>query len=147
MQLLLSLRDKGKLVLENGTLKWWQLKTSEREVCFSSEESFANIDYDYFEFREDECESGHKRILRNFADSVLYGDELIAPGTDGIYELTLSNAAYLSNFNGNKEIALPFDTDEFDKLLNAHIAVSEYHYNKAKSISLTGYSDRWKVNW
>ena len=139
--------DKGKLVLENGTLKWWQLKTSEREVCFSSEESFANIDYDYFEFREDECESGHKRILRNFADSVLYGDELIAPGTDGIYELTLSNAAYLSNFNGNKEIALPFDTDEFDKLLNAHIAVSEYHYNKAKSISLTGYSDRWKVNW
>lgn len=139
--------DKGKLVLENGTLKWWQLKTSEREVCFSSEESFANIDYDYFEFREDECESGHKRILRNFADSVLYGDELIAPGTDGIYELTLSNAAYLSSFHGNKEVALPFDTDEFDKLLNAHIAVSEYHYNKAKSISLTGYSDRWKVNW
>ena len=139
--------DKGKLVLENGTLKWWQLKTSEREVCFSSEESFANIDYDYFEFREEDCESGHKKILRNFARSVLYGDELIAPGTDGIYELTLSNAAYLSSFHGNKEVALPFDTDEFDKLLNAHIAVSEYHYNKAKSISLTGYSDRWKVNW
>ena len=137
----------GKLVLENGVLKWWRLNQNERKVCFDSQESFVAIESDYTELRQEEKESAHKGILCNFCNAVLYGEELIAPGKDGIYELTLSNAAYLSSWNGNKEISLSFDTSEFDKILYEKIENS-----KGNSLSLDknlthSYKDRWKVNW
>lgn len=107
---------RGKLVLEQGVLKSWRLREDEREICRTSENSFVNPEADYREFTA-EKESGHAGILQNFANAVLHGEKLLAPGFDGIYELTISNAAYLSQWNGNKRITLPFDCDEFDRLL------------------------------
>lgn len=135
----------GKIVLENGKLKLWKLKRDERDICNHSKESFESPEADYFEY---ECsgESGHVGILQNFADAVLFGKELIAPGYEGINELSISNAAYLSEWSGNKKISLPFDTAEFDLKLA----------EKAKQSSLkessdiengTKYRKRWQVNW
>ena len=58
-----------------------------------------------------------RAYLKNFAGAILYGEELLSPGYDGINELTISNAAYLSEWTGNKRVPLPFDTAEFDRLL------------------------------
>lgn len=88
--------DKGKIVIENGAMKFWKLNDSVSKVCKTSKESFTEIPYDYYEIKQTEPESGHIGILKNFTDAILYGKELIAPGTDGIYELMLSNAAYMS---------------------------------------------------
>ena len=33
--------DRGKLVLEDGKLKWWRLKTPEREFRFDLNDGFA----------------------------------------------------------------------------------------------------------
>ena len=137
----------GKIVLENGILKWWKLSTDERKVSKNSEKSFSHIDFDYTEYIPEKTESGHKLIIKNFANAILNGEKLIAPGIDGIYELTISNAAYLSSWNNNKEITLPFDTAEFDKILKEK-AESSIHkqINKTDSSSY-GYEERWKVNW
>lgn len=40
---------------------------------------------------------GHVLILRNFADHILHGEPLIAPGHEGLNELMISNSAYLSS--------------------------------------------------
>ncbi len=139
--------DLGKIVLESGKLKFWKLKTSEREVCFNAKELFAKIESDYFEYEDNTEESGHVKILQNFANAILKGETLIAPGTDGIKELMISNAAYFSSWSGNKKISLPFDEEAFDNMLYEKMKSSKY---KKKTFSHTEhdeYSARWRVNW
>lgn len=139
--------DKGKLVLENGMLKWWKLDSSVSEVCNGSRDLFTDIPYEYFEFRPDKDEQGHMEILQNFRDAILQGKELIAPGTDGIYELTLSNAAYMSQWKNNAEIVLPFDAEEFDTMLSEKAENSRYIRIESDTIPFGTYSERWKVKW
>ena len=139
--------DLGKIVLEQGTLKWWQLKISEREICFNSDKSFINAEYDYTEEKCDAAESGHKGILQNFANAILFGEELIAPGIEGINELTISNAAYLSQWQGNREIKLPINSKKFDTVLNEKIKNSSTKNNIIRGKLTEKYKERWQVKW
>ena len=50
------------------------------------------------ELVQTEPDSAHPGILQNFADAVLYGTPLLAPGEEGINGLAISNAAYLSSW-------------------------------------------------
>ncbi len=137
----------GKLVIEDGVLKHWSLKEDERAVCISSARSFCSIDTEYNEYR---CgsETAHRGILQNFADAVLSGEELIAPGAEGINELTISNAAYLSEWSGNTSVNIPLDKEKFDRLLKDKIDSSAYNSGKIISeASNKEYLPRWKVRW
>lgn len=141
--------DFGKLILENGTLKHYILKEPISRVITYSEDGFAQIAYDYSEIRQDATETSHRGILQNFANAILHGEKLIAPGVDGINELTLSNAAYLSEWQGNISIDLPFDCVLYDKLL-AERASSSKHTNPKIASELSGhtsYLPRWQVRW
>lgn len=140
--------DRGKIVLEQGCLKWWKLPESEREFCFSSTESAPVIDCEYQEIVAQEKGTGHIGIVQNFANAILYGEALISPGEDGIYELTISNAAYLSEWTGNAEIPIPFDSKQFDSLLEEHRACgdtekAERWIDEDVSVGLP----RWQVKW
>ncbi len=126
---------RGKIVLENGMLKWWRIK----------EDKSGEIEYT--EIKQEEAETAHKGILKNFADAVLHNADLIAPGYDGINELTISNAAYLSDWSGNKEITIPFDTEAFDRKLKALADKSNYHQGEVSDITSAEYKQRWAVNW
>ena len=140
---------RGKLVLENGVLKWWKLQEPEDQVRFASQENFARLDTEYVELRAEEPESAHPGILRNFAAAIVSGEPLISPGWEGERELTLSNAAYLSQWQGNRPVELPFDTALFDQLLAQHAATSIYDPARAaRGQEDTGeYSERWQVRW
>lgn len=137
---------KGKIVLENGLLKHWRLKEDERSICKNALTEFVKADCEYLEYTC-EKESGHRGILQNFANAALFGEELIASGYEGINELMLSNAAYFSQWTGNKKISLPFDEAEFDRLMQEKRSYerkknSEPHFSPLKS-----YDQRWKTNW
>ena len=138
--------DRGKLVLENGLLKWWKLNQSEREYCFNANTGSANIDMEYNEIPQTEPETAHAGILQNFTNAILHGEALISPGEEGINELTLSNAAYLSEWKGNVAIDLPFDETAFDDLLSARAANSRVHAGEAENAG-GKYNARWQVNW
>ena len=138
--------EYGKLVLENKTLKWWRLKESEREVCFSSSSNSPKIETEYIEFVQDEPETAHRGILQNFANAILHGDELIAPGTDGINELMISNAAYLSAHK-NQPVTLPIDEKEFDDLLFRLMSDSKEKTTEYSEARNSEYSSRWRVKW
>lgn len=139
--------DRGKIVLENGVLKWWRLQQPEREVCFQSQENFAHIPCDYEEFRPTEPETAHAGILQNWADAIRRGEPLLSPGRDGLNELTISNAAYLSQWTGNAEITLPLDTAAFDRLLAERAATSALGQDRERTGGSERYSQRWQVNW
>jgi len=136
----------GKLVAENGKLRFWKLPESEREICFKNQDIFPKIETEYQEFEAVKIPA-HATVLQNFADNILTGTPLIAPGTEAINQLMLSNAAYLSAWK-NCEIKLPFDEKEYDKYLDALIEKSTVRSDGAKKSEFSeGYSNRWQVKW
>lgn len=56
---------KGKLVLENGVLKWWRLKTPEDAIRFASSDNFVTPDCDYQELHP---RRARIRAHRHFAE-------------------------------------------------------------------------------
>ena len=109
--------DKGKLVIEDGELKFWRLRQSERKFNqeftggFGSPESW-------------KCEvpvasstgSIHAKTTRNWVEAITKGTELLAPGEDGMSMVQLANAMHLSTWT-DSVIELPVDEDLFyDKL-------------------------------
>ncbi|MBQ0001056.1 MAG: Gfo/Idh/MocA family oxidoreductase [Clostridiales bacterium] len=63
----------------------------------------------------------HTTVMENFAQHVLYGTPLLAPGSDGINGVNLCNAILLSSWLG-KEVELPVDEDLYLEELNKKIA-------------------------
>ena len=139
--------ELGKIVIEEGTLKWWRLRESEKRIRFSADSNSPAIGMDYEEIRPSERETAHAGILQNFTNAILFGESLISPGTDGLNQLELTNAAYLSSWLGNREIELPLDADRYDCELDARALRSKYHATEADSVEVSVYSPRWQVNW
>lgn len=138
---------KGKIVVENGILKFYQLELDEREMCFQSKSGFPKEEVHYKEVTQQEPETGHIGILQNFTNAILYGEKLLAPGMEGINGLTLSNAAYLSDWMDGW-VDLPMDEDKFYHMLKEK---QEQEAHQEKGISrekLSGeYNERWQVRW
>ncbi len=137
--------SKGKMVLEKGKLTLTLTEDDERRFCFTCPDGFPHFETSETVIEQTEKEPAHNGILQNFTDAILDGAPLLASGYEGINEITLSNAAYLSAWTG-KKIELPMNNDEFNSELNKRIVASmgerPVSENKAK-----GQSSRWQVNW
>lgn len=129
--------DRGKVVVEEGRLRFWRLRESEPEFNARWQNGFG----------EPECweviiptppeSSEHHVVTANFCDAVLHGKPLIAPGTDGIRGLTLSNAMHLSTWTDDW-VNLPFDEALFKKLLDERIATSVEKQVESKTLDASG---------
>lgn len=137
----------GKIVIENGTLTFWKLKQDEEQVRKVSKDSFVNIPYDVETYSPADSGDGHIKILADFSAAIQTGKKLIAPGRDGLNELLISNAAYLSAWEGNVDISLPFDNDRFNALLDEHIRHSAGLKTAKLHMPSGDYSERWQVKW
>lgn len=145
---------KGKAVLEDGTLKLYLLSVDERELCIQSKKGMPAEPVEKVEIMPKEPETGHLGILQNFANAILHGEPLLAPGEEGIHELTISNAAYLSDWRGDW-VEIPFVEEEFVRELSARQkeerereSVRTDKQQKSDREVLEGtYSERWKVRW
>lgn len=142
--------DKGKIVIENNKLTFWQLSYGEREYCFAPEGTPAP-EVTVTDFVSQGTETAHRGILQNFTNHILKEEPLLAPGYDGIYSLQLSNAAYLSSWTG-EWVTLPMDEIScaaFDTLLEKK--KRQYDADSAEDDGLSGgdgkYKRKWNVNW
>ncbi|MGL6105508.1 Gfo/Idh/MocA family protein [Romboutsia sp.] len=124
--------DKGKIVVEGSkSVKITRLKEDENEL--NKKLTFADVaklfmgqggmsdmmDVEEFEI-PDQWGVQHVNVMINFTEAVLEGKELLAPGTDGINGVILSNAMHLSSWTG-EEVELPFDEDLYLEELNKKI--------------------------
>lgn len=145
---------KGKMVLENSKMKLIKTQESSSTIIETSKENYPTSTVEEVvvtECDDDKPQSAHEIILQNFTNHILYGENLIAQGIEGINELSISNAAYLSSWKGNSIVTLPIQEEAFDDALQHMQSTS----NKAKSpscvntkpASVDGYSKRWGVNW
>ncbi len=135
---------KGKLVIENGKLTHISLAIDEKDFRLMAESAENPLTITEI---SDEKYNGHLRILQNFANAVLYDEPLIAPAYEGISELTISNAAYLSSWLG-KEITLPMDDALYESLLTQKRLMSRQTDKAEKRETIQfSYKDRWNTNW
>lgn len=138
---------KGKAVLENGKLMCWLSSTDEREYCFNSLYHSSHMNFDYSEISDTGNDSSHKGILQNFTNAILNNEPLIANGTDGINELFISNAAYLSHWKNQWVEINNFPFCEFDEKLEVLKKNSNVKPKRIKLATDNEYKERWKVRW
>ena len=100
-----------------------------------------------FALRQNTPDRAHQGILQNFANAITQGEPLIAPGEEGIHELMLSNAAYLSSAQGGAPVSLPVDADAFDAFLSARVKGSSLHCMADGEYAASDYQKRWQVTW
>lgn len=140
--------DMGKVIVENGKITCALLDESERRLCFDSNESFPSFGVKVTDIVTEGVDSAHIGIINNFRDAILYGTPLTASGTDGVNEIMLSNAAYLSAYT-KETVKLPLsDSKRIEELL-LKLSLNEKRVckdNPTQSLR-NDYSERWSVRW
>lgn len=138
----------GQIIIEHGRLTYKKLQRDEREICFSEKKSWPEPDTETEIFEPSDLGSAHQGILQNFANAVNSGEALIAPGQEGINELILSNAAYLSDWT-KRTVSLPLseeDINTFDSLLKERRFRSHLKPLEEKQTH-SDYNGRWSVKF
>lgn len=115
--------DRGKVVVEDGNLEFWRLRVPEPEFNREYKGGFGSPECWKVEVPIEGKETAHRGITQNFIDAIQRGTPLIAPGTEGINGLTLSNAMHLSTWL-NDWVELPIDEDLYYKQLQERAAKS-----------------------
>lgn len=125
--------DKGKVVIEEPrdnefTLTHWSFAQSEPEFNATYTGGFGEPEAEVTRFVPEQLLpywDGHKKIIRNFANAILHGEPLLAPGTEGIKAVEILNACYLSTWE-NRWVSLPVDEDRYLEHLDEKRATSSY---------------------
>jgi predicted dehydrogenase len=116
--------DMGKLVIEDEKLMFYKLEMSERKFNREFKGGFGQPEYTIEEIEITGESPEHKGITRNFVNAILHGEDLIAPGEQGINSLSLSNAMLLSSWTGRK-VDFPIDAELFKQILDEQIKNSK----------------------
>ncbi|WHY21974.1 Gfo/Idh/MocA family oxidoreductase [Paenibacillus sp. G2S3] len=128
--------DNGKIVVEDGKLTFWRLRTPEPQFNAEFTGGFGSPECWKCEIPvHDGVGEQHKGILRNFTNAILHDEELLAPGEEGIKGLTLSNAMYLSAWTDNW-VELPMDSDLFYEKLMEQVRNSTFQKETSESKTL-----------
>ena len=127
--------DMGKLVLEHDELTFWKNEVSEREFNKTNTASFPTIKNEKIRIETPKLDMiPHDALLENFASAVCCGTPLLSPGVECINELTLADAFYYSDWQGQKWIdTAHFDHEGYYKALTDKIEKSTYVKKTAKT--------------
>lgn len=109
--------EKGTLICENETLRFYELEENERDFCFHSPEGFKKPEGHWVELETDGKNPQHVGVLQAFAANILRGEPLVARGEEGLNGVMLCNAMYLSSWL-DKAVTLPVDEELFLEKLN-----------------------------
>ena len=93
--------DAGKILYDGGALHVWRLSEGARKFSDDTKQPFGAPDVSYEAVTVPGMETAHRGILNNFVKAILQKDQLISPGTEGIYALSLCNGALLSSWKGD----------------------------------------------
>ncbi len=107
--------DRGTLVAEGGRLRFAKLKGSLKKHLLTAR-AWTRPECRWIDVPCPKVPGGHIAIVRAFVRHVLRGTPMHATGAEGVNELELSNAIYLSGFQG-RPVELPVDAAEIDRLI------------------------------
>jgi predicted dehydrogenase len=114
---LLICGEKGTLILEDRTIRLGKLRTSIRHHIDTAKAPFEppqKVTWSEVKYRK--ARACHGEVARRFARHIRNGTPMVCTGAQGIWQVELTNAAYLSGFTG-RPVELPVNADQMEKLL------------------------------
>jgi len=116
--------ELGKLVLEHGQLRFWQVTPGVRAASDTTEAMWGKPEVEEIEVEVTEASTGHAEIVRNVARAILYGEDVLSPGPEAIRSLELANAILLSG-HADQPVDLPVDRATYDAFIAEMQATSK----------------------
>ena len=124
--------DMGKIVIEDGKMTFKRNVISEREHNKVNTAPFGSPECWNCEIPVADGGEQHLGILKNFANAIVSGAELLAKGEEGINGLTISNSIHLSSWTGKTVDVKNFPDDKFYELLQEKIKNSTFVKKEAE---------------
>ncbi|MCX7002367.1 MAG: Gfo/Idh/MocA family oxidoreductase [bacterium] len=115
--------DRGKVVVENGTITFHRTVASVKNFCMSDPSLFGTPEVWQVQIPAHDSGGQHVEILQNFVNAILDGTPLVAPAEEGIHSVTLANAMLYSAFT-DRTVTLPLDAAAYARKLQELIATS-----------------------
>jgi len=113
--------DKGTLVADgNNSLRMAKLAVPLKKHLLSAKSGFEQPACKWVDVPLKPHSASHIEVTKAFVAHILRGTPMVAEGVEGINELELSNAIYLSGFTG-KPVELPLKGPEMEKLIDGLI--------------------------
>ena len=100
--------SKGRLTMEGNKITFAENELSVEEFDRINQEKFAKIPYSVTEETFDGQVNPYGIIMSNFANHLLHGEELLTTGRDGLRQIQLANAIYVSGWEERK-VTLPVE--------------------------------------
>jgi predicted dehydrogenase len=116
--------DRGRLVVENGQMRFDRLRVSEREFNRTYRGGFGSPEVWQCHIPVGpNPENKHLVVTQNWVNAIVHGTPLLCDGREGIRSLELSNAMHLSSWQ-DEWVTLPVDEELFEAELRRRIAAS-----------------------
>ena len=124
---------RGKLVLENDQIQFTRNENCMIEHSKTSKIGFSKPEVWNVNIPFDNATLPHAILMRNFVHAIREGEELIAPGTDGLNSVELANVLLYSSLV-DQSVEMPMDGAAFEAKLNTLIKEST-HQKKVVEVS------------
>lgn len=124
---------RGKLVLENDQIQFTRNENCMIEHSKTSKIGFSKPEVWNVDIPFDNAALPHAILMRNFVTAIREGEELIAPGTDGLNSVELANVLLYSSLV-DQSVEMPMDGAAFEAKLNTLIKEST-HEKKVVEVS------------
>lgn len=105
--------ERGRLVVENNTIRFDRLRVSEPAFNASYRGGLGKPEVWSCEIPVSGKYTAHAGIMTNFCDAILHDAPLLARGQEGLRGLEISNAIHLSDWLGGIWVDLPVDDELF----------------------------------
>ncbi|MFQ3577952.1 MAG: Gfo/Idh/MocA family oxidoreductase, partial [Verrucomicrobiia bacterium] len=126
--------DRGRLVLEDGVVRWTRSEVPVSTFCETTPTKFEGPPTWQVTIPVHGNGEQHLGILKNFVAAIRDGVPLIAPAAEGIHSVELANAMLLSS-EKNATVTLPMDSGEYEDWLKKKIAESTFKKKVVQSTS------------
>ena len=115
---------KGKLLVENNQLYYWQNEQDTQEWSRTADTGFVPPKCTKMLVETDGENPQHMGIINNFIAAIRGEEPLFVDGKEGINGVELMNAMELSGWNNGEPISLPVDEERYLRELEQHVANS-----------------------
>ena len=109
---------KGRLTMEENQIIFAENEMSVDDFGRINQEKFAKIPYVIHEEVHDRQVNPYGILMQNFANHILWGEPLLTTGWDGLRQIQLANAIYVSGWEERK-VSIPVEPERYREGLTA----------------------------
>ncbi len=109
--------NKGKIQIQNGAIRFWETKGGIREHSLAATQMWEVPESPEVTLDIPAGQGRHIEITEDFVRAILYGEELLSPGRDGLMAVELIDGLIMAGHTG-EPVTLPVDRAKYDAVIS-----------------------------